>query len=268
MSNSNLVYPQDATSGDYVAFDHVKYRSNRSGRTAAPPAEGKHIRLYMPPTTPPMTNGNSWNTMNTFEGEIGRGQLDLATAAGSADMDTGIDRVKQLIANNPAGRTKDMLYQGYVTGAAGLLQMDPNNVTQLGQGKIFNPNTELAYQGPQLRSFSLQFDFIPRNNTEVTSMDNIIMEFKKWSSASGANSNMYEVPELWSVTYVSGGKLDRMNRFKLSALKGVTVQANPSSDLHVTYTDGTPITTSLRLDFLESDVILREDHEAAGGQGF
>ena len=205
--------------------------------------------------------------MQTRDGAIGQGQLDLLTAAGGEDFDTVVDRLKGVV-DGSTDKMKDMFYQAAVSGGAGLLGMQPNHVTQLGQGRIFNPNAEIGYDGPGLRQFALQFDFVPRNQSEAADVQAIIMEFKKWSSASGENTNMYEVPHLWSVTYVSKGKVDVMNRFKTSALTGVTVQANPTSDMHTTYTDGMPVVTSLKLDFMENDVILREDHEAAGGQGF
>ena len=262
-----LSYPRNADSADFVAFDHFEYKSNRSGRSSAPPAMGNAIRLYMPTSTPSVTNNNNWMTMQTMDGAIGQGQLDLARAVGGEDVSTVIGRLKATV-DGSTDRIKDMFYQGVVMAGAGILGMQPNHVTQLGQGKIFNPNTEIAYDGPGLRQFSMQFDFIPRNQLEASDVQNIIMEFKKWSSASGGNTNMYEVPHLWSITYVSKGMVDVMNRFKTAALTKVTVQANPTSDMHATFTDGMPVVTSLKLDFLENDVILREDHEAAGGQGF
>ena len=264
-----LSYPRNADQADFVAFDHFEYKSNRSGRSSAPPAMGNAIRLYMPTSTPSVTNKNMWQTMQTLDGALGQGQLDLATAGGSAQsVPELIGNIKNVITNNPVERTKDMFYQGAVMAGAGILQMQPNHITQLGQGKIFNPNAEIAYDGPGLRQFSMQFDFIPKSQLEANDVQKIIMEFKKWSSASGANQNMYEVPHLWSVTYVSKGRVDVMNRFKTAALTSVTTQANPTSDMHATFTDGFPVATSLKLDFRENDVILREDHDEAGEQGF
>ena len=187
---------------------------------------------------------------------------------GAQGIDDFVCRLKNAVTDNAVNRMKDMFYQGVISGSAGLLKMQPNHVTQLGQGKIFNPNTEIAYDGPGLRQFSMQFDFIPKNQQEASDVQAIIKEFKKWSAASGANQNMYEVPHLWSVTYVSKGRVDVMNRFKTAALVSVAVQANPTSDMHATYTDGMPVVTSMKLEFLENDVILREDHDEAGGQGF
>lgn len=272
-----LSYPQNATSGDYIAFGHVKYSSNRSSRGkkgTPPPNMGSDIILYMPTTTPAMGNQNNWASMNPAPGALGVAQLNAAEQIGQnfeggvgESVEQGVEAFKNIISNAREG-IRGIAYQGAMNLGAGLLMMSPNAVTQLGQGKIFNPNTELAYNGPQLRQYSFQFDFIPRNDLEARTVDEIIMEFKKWSAPSDTGDNMYEVPELWSVTYVSGGQVNRMNRFKMSALANVTIKHNPSSDLHVTYTDGTPVATSMKLDFQETDVIIREDHEKAGGQGF
>ena len=80
---------------------------------------------------------------------------------------------------------------------------------------------------------------------------------------------MLEVPKLWSVKYMTeGGENDNMNKFKKCALLGVTVQANPNSNMHQTFSDGMPVVTSMQLSFQEVDIILREDHEEGGNQGF
>ena len=60
-----------------------------------------------------------------------------------------------------------------------------------------------------------------------------------------------------------------MNQFKRCALLGVTVRANPSSNMHQSFTDGMPIVTSMSLAFQEVDIILRDDHETSeSNQGY
>ena len=95
-------------------------------------------------------------------------------------------------------------------------------------------------------------------------MNRIIMEFKKWSSPKD-NGAMFEVPCVWEVTYMSGGAKNKMmNAFKRSVLHTITVQANTSSDMHVAFADGMPITTTISLQFQEVDIITRQDHASSG----
>ena len=105
-----LSYPRNADEADFVAFDHFEYKSNRSGRSSAPPAMGNAIRLYMPTSTPSVTNKNMWQTMQTFDGALGQGQLDLATAGGSAQSVPGlIKNLKDVTtADGVISRTKDI----------------------------------------------------------------------------------------------------------------------------------------------------------------
>jgi len=44
-------------------------------------------------------------------------------------------------------------------------------------------------------------------------------------------------------------------------LTSIKVQANPNSDMHLTFNDGMPVTTAMSLSFQEVDIILRDDHE-------
>ena len=93
------------------------------------------------------------------------------------------------------------------------------------------------------------------------------MTFKKMSAPSEqGNGGMFEVPYIWQVQYMSakGTKNVHMNAFKRAALSNITVQANPSSDMHAAFSDGMPVTTSLGLVFQEVDIITREDHDSAG----
>lgn len=279
-----LTYPAggllEGTGSDFVSFGHFEYSSNRSRGGATPPSAG-NIRLYMPASTPPISNANGWSSVN-FPGPMGEITLDVIQEGGAMLGDIGdqinngsikpgkiggdtIDGLKRIFNNakNNAGGLTNQLGANF---AGQMLNISPNHITALSQGKIFNPNTELLYDGPQLRAFNFAFNFMPRNAGEARIVDNIILEFKKWSAPSESGSQgMFKVPHIWSVAYSNGGK---MNAFKPSALMNVAVQANPNTPNHVTFTDKTPVETSISLAFQEVELITREDHESVGGQGY
>lgn len=277
----SLSYPIHVNDGnnDYVLFQAHQYRSNNAypgqgsnqGATSGP-AEGQPIILYMPNSTPQVDNGQSWN-QKSFVGPLGSLKAGLATGVAAAVNDmSGLNKengqqvVQQLKAQfegvkNQGGDAAKQLMIGAVAESMG---MSASNALALAKGQIYNPNIELLYEGPGRRNFGFAFNFIPKNPSETQRVNDIIMEFKKWSSPK-ENGAMFEVPCIWQVTYMTGsGKNIRMNAFKRAALSNISVQANASSDMHATYADGMPIATSISLMFQEVDTITRQDHASSG----
>ena len=277
----SLSYPIHVNDGsnDYVLFQAHQYRSNNAypgqggnqGGTSGP-AEGQPIILYMPNSTPQVDNGQSWN-QKSFVGPLGSLKAGLATGVAAAVNDiSGLNKengqqvVQQLKAQfegvkNQGGDAAKQLMIGAVAESMG---MSASNALALAKGQIYNPNIELLYEWPGRRNFGFAFNFIPKNPSETQRVNDIIMEFKKWSSPK-ENGAMFEVPCIWQVTYMTGsGKNTRMNAFKRAALSNISVQANASSDMHATYADGMPIATSISLMFQEVDTITRQDHASSG----
>lgn len=279
-----LRYPREIQSGqDFVSFSHEPYRTNQAipgqeastaGGAAGPPATGQII-LYMPNSTPAISNQNSWKQQN-FEGPLGqitRG-IGVGLAAGAMNLGNGgtvedaIEGFKSQLNNvkEKGGGAARQFVLGKIAETFGL--SGAGALTALQRGEVYNPNVELLYEAPQLRGFSLDFVFIPKDVSEAKMMNEIILEFKKFS-APVDNGTMLEVPHLWRVTYKSGvGNDTFMNKFKKCALTTIQVQHNPGTDMHATFSDGTPLVTAMSLGFQEVDIITRKDHEDAGGQGF
>jgi len=270
-----LRYPSDLNFNisDYVTFQAHEYRSNASGE-AGPPV-GSRIMLYMPNSTPGIANGNSWGTFSFGEGALGRqvgglaGDIADGVYANEIDVNGVVDRVKSRFESikDDAG---PIMRQLGMNAVATVLPGSAAQIMAVTRGQIYNPNVELAYQGPQQRQFSFEFQFIPKNTGESQQINNIIKEFKKLSSPSNLNNGLLKVPNVWQVTYMSNGSQNpNMNAFKRAALSNVIVKANASSSMHNSFTDGMPVATSLSLQFQEVDIILQEDHDSAPtNQGF
>ena len=275
----SLSYPLHVNQGtnDYVLFQAHEYRTNNeyaaqsnAGGVPGPP-KGQPIVLYMPNSTPQVDNGQSWN-QKSFEGPLGALKADLVTGVTSAvDGFSGFNKESgQQIVQSLKEQFEDKARIGaaakqiVIGELAQLAGMTASNATALTKGQIYNPNIELLYEGPQRRSFNFGFNFIPKNSVETQRINDIIMEFKKWSSPK-KNGAMFDVPCIWQVTYMSGtGKNKMMNAFKRAALSNISVQANPSSDMHASFADGMPVTTSIGLVFQEVDIITRQDHAESG----
>lgn len=144
-----------------------------------------------------------------------------------------------------------------------------NDILASTKGKILNPNTEVLYQGPQLRTFSLNFKMVPRTAQEANLIKNICTQFKKASlptGASGNEKNLIGVPKVVGVTFMSapaGGsgaasKNQWVSQFKVSALGGVDINYTPDGSWS-TYRDGSPVATQLTLQFQELKLIYEQD---------
>lgn len=273
---------------DYITFQPAKYRSNASrsgnftfggstGTAGAPADAGAHtVVLYMPNSTPSVGNSQNWQQAN-FPGPAGAARRDLTSSAVNALMDLGnnqkindssiVDDMTAQFKNaktNMGGIGKQVALQA----AKGMMPATPNQMLALSRGEVYNPNVELLYSAPIMRHFGFDFKFVPKNAKEALVVNEIIRNFKYWSAPEENGAGMFEVPYIWQVTYMTGGAANRnMNKFKKAALQSVIVQANPSTDMHVSHAQGMPVETALSLQFNEIDIITRKDH-LDGGQGY
>ena len=282
-----LKYPQQIGNlgSDYVTFTPYKYKANFNGGPTAPPQNTgvESVALYMPNSTPSIGNGQSWAN-EAFLGPLGNLRKMGGKALGEIAADgfqgkiDSVDALKQRVSASVdeykdkigVGGTVASLGQAGMQFAGGLMGVTPNQQLALARGAVFNPNIELFYNSPGLRPFTMSFDFVPKNATEAEVMNKIILNFKKWSAPKAmGDSGMFEIPYVWQVKYMTGKEENRnMNRFKKAACTNVQVQANATTPMHVAHLEGVPIITTMVLSFMEVDIVMREDHEKVGGQGY
>lgn len=289
-----LQYPLDmnTVSVDYVVFRPMKYRTNNSPNPGGPissavsgggqgPAAGSPtgppVVLYMPLSTPSVSNNNGWK-QESFQGPLGAIQRDIGTSAarGIAEITQGnvgatdaVPSVHNMI-NKFTKRYANMEMGGGAAGQFGLDALSkamskgsPNTFMALAKGQIYNPNIEMIYQGPQIRQFTMDYNFVPKSEQEAQTANQIIKYMKERSSANPVGG-MFEVPDIWEVTYMSGTRRnENMNQFKRCALTDVQVQDNTELEIHMAYDQGVPVTTAMRLTFMEVDIITRKDHESS-----
>lgn len=267
------------TDVDYVTFTHHKYASNASG--ASPPASGAGIVLYMPSTTPAVSQQGDWGEQN-FEGPLGALRRDAGVALANTAMEADLSSAESGAAAGKAAadRFKAMFNKSKATGggavrqlgvtaAAGVAGTSPNQLLALSRGEIYNPNVELLYKGPKIRGFAFNYTFVPKSAQEARAVNSIIKEFKTYAAPADTGAGMFEIPHVWQVTYMSGGGPNaNMNSFKRAALTNVAVQANSGMSMHMSHEDGQPIVYTMSLNFTEVDLVLRGDHTSGGNVGF
>ena len=114
-------------------------------------------------------------------------------------------------------------------------------------GQVLNPNLELLFNGVTLRSFSFDFDLVPREEREAKEVRAIIRTLKKHMSAKGGSTGSVESglfiksPDIFFVQYVTGGENHQyLNQFKPMALKNMSVNYT-GSGTYATYTNTSPV---------------------------
>ena len=135
-------------------------------------------------------------------------------------------------------------------------------------GAIANPNLEMLFTGPQLRSFAFQFTLSPRDASEADQVRKIIRFFKQGMSVKTSSSNVFlKAPNIFDIqyqTFNTGNALiehPSINMIKTCALTNCNVRYTPNNT-YMTYED--PFRTmqsyQLTLSFGELDPIYDSDY--------
>jgi len=142
-------------------------------------------------------------------------------------------------------------------------------------GNIFNPNMELLFNGPTLRSFNFSFKMTPRSAAEARECKNIIRSFKlnmapktKGTGSIGGSGVFLKTPNVFELRYRKGNSDHPfLHKFKQCFLTNISVNYT-SEGVYATYDDATPISMTIDLTFKELEPIYDVDYDDADGVGF
>ena len=161
------------------------------------------------------------------------------------------------------GSTKDFIvsyFAGQASGASNLLGRT---------GTVINPNLELLFTGPSLRSFSFSFKFRPRDPKEAEEIRQIIRVFKRNMAVQRTSGeNFLLTPNIFKIKYLhKGGDHPFMNRLMPCACTSFNVVYTPDNN-YMTYDDGSM--TGYDVSFTMAEIVpIYADHQKdAGGTGF
>ena len=198
---------------------------------------------------------------------------------GSAGFEFAKDFARESgkVASQPFVRRKFLL--DAAASAASLLQVnvDVGQILQR-RGIVENPNLELLFNAPDLRTFGFQFAFSPRNKQESIIVRSIIREFKQTMAVKrgavlgGATTNegsnlLLGVPNVYRLQYRRGSttneEIKGLNKFKTCALTDFSV--NYTQGRWAAYAaDSQPVSTLITMSFAELAPIYRDDYETQG----
>ena len=138
-------------------------------------------------------------------------------------------------------------------------------------GAALNPNLELLFGGPQLRSFSFNFDFAPNNAKEA----DVVRQIQRWfrqgmlptrrgASGTRASSLFLGSPNIFRLSYRNRGRrIKSLNLIKICALTSCQIDFTPDGT-YQSYEDTSafsqPVRSTMGVTFNELTPIFRDDY--------
>ena len=186
-------------------------------------------------------------------------KADIAMSAVSEGLGQGV-KTAGTAAQNLAGAMGDnnkalaAVIAGMAAGAGNLLTRTT--------GAITNPNMELLFNGPQLRTFSFQFQLAPRSKDEAMEAVKIIRFFKQGMAPIRTKSMLFlKSPHTFKLSYKGSDGDDHkyLNKFKECALGTFNVNYTPNGN-YSTYEDGVMTAYQMTMTFRELDPIYNDDY--------
>ena len=204
---------------------------------------------------------------DSIQGKKGAGE---AIAELSAKAKAGADN---LIGNAPGlmSAAQAGLNAKLTSSALGLFGANVSTSQLLARstGQVFNPNLELLFDKPTLRSFRFSFKMTPRSQEESRQCKLIIRSFKRnmapkanveGSGSLSGSSIFLKSPNIFELRYRKGNSDHPfLHKFKQCFLTDFSVNYT-AEGVHTTYDDATPVSMQMDMTFKEIEPIYDVDY--------
>ena len=222
------------------------------------------------------TNGVNWSDdqLNPVQAELGKfakkaidgGLFDfkkLGAAAGDLAQ-----AAKNLLADQTTRSAVVAYFAGQAVGA---------NLLGRETGMVINPNLELLFNGPNLRTFNFNFKLTPRSPEESAMCKKIIYAFKRNMATQRSTSKLFLLsPRVFQLEYIyKGGADDKgqkpgegeglhpyLNKFKPCAMTNFNVNYTPEGSYATFNQTGSMTQFEINMNFTELMPIYAEDNPA------
>lgn len=176
--------------------------------------------------------------------------------------------------SNTIGKDGGQQAENLLTTKFAELATKSSNLQQRKYGSILNPNVELLFTGPSLRTFNFNFRMSPRNKDDAQKVLKIIRYFKQGMSVKrDASSLILRSPHTFAIAYISKNEQHKfLNRFKECALTACNVNYTPDGNYMTYYREsgGNSMTAyELSLTFQELEPLFDDEYgNSDDGIGF
>jgi len=192
---------------------------------------------------------------------------DVPAALSSGDFGKISPDVQSQIAKSGLSfdNARDLITKQLASSAASIFggNVSINQILARQEGVIFNPNMELLFNGPTLRSFRFSFKMTPRDEKEMIQIKKIINIIKRNMAPQLTTSeNLFlKTPNVFELSYKKGnGNHPFLHKFKQCFLENISVNYT-GEGTYATYDDGTPVSMIMDLQFKELEPIYDMDYD-------
>ena len=275
-SYGNYYYPNDIRNNgqDRIKFTMKEYGAQRinTTRTTSQGLQNRQFTNIQGSVTLPIQpkiqdrNGVNWGHENLNPLQARAAGLGMAMAR-QGNLEGALRTAGQGLAQAQRDLMKDdsitKAIQVWLVGQG----VGAQNLLSRATGAIANPNKELLFNSPELRSFVYEFRLSPRDEDEAQQVKYIIRFFKQGSAIKTTANNVFlKAPNVFDIkylTYDGDTQIEHpsINRIKRSACTNVSVDYTPDNS-YMTYDDERRTMTSyiMRLSFMELDPIYEKDY--------
>jgi len=224
------------------------------------------VILPIPPTLAD-SNAVGWNQheMNTLQMAGGAAAMGVMNSNNFFEgMSGGVNELLTKAANESGGlkQAAQMALVGQIPG----MNATTNQLLARDQGKILNPNMELLFNGPQLRSFTYTFRLTARSESETRIIRKIIRFFKQGMAVKKSpGGNLFlESPNVFDASFHSGYNNNHpfLYKMKRSALTTFNVNYVPDGT-YMTLPNKSMTAYEISLTLQELDPIYEDDYDGA-----
>jgi len=272
--NLNASYKKDLigrnTKGNLIQSDGVDLRKGRKGT-------GLSLQNIMPTTTritdsiaiylpPNVKDSTSVGYTNAEMGVIG-----AAAAVGAQAIDalrrgdmSGLASTLGTAAKDLVGEVALNLGSEFIGTIAGV---DPEGLKGFAKkafGQASNPYMEVLFEGVEMRTFSYNFTFSPRNAEETADVQKIIKMFRfhMLPELNGGNSRFMTLPSTFDIHYMYqmsvdvGTENNFYHKIATCVLKGCEVDYTPGGVK--SFASGAPTQITMNLSFQETEMLTKQ----------
>ena len=245
----------DDAAGSVYGGKYADYDTTGLGGGDLSGSEFKRMVLYMPEDIR-MDQGVSWSgkSPNNLQVE--------AMKATSAGVEGGLQKGFESATKSAKTLGLSGILKTIAVAQGSKVAGIDSNVAAGGIiGQVLNPNLEVFFDKPELRSFRFNWTLVPRNQRESRIIKEMIWTFKRAAAPELATAGWFlKVPNVFKIQYKTGANDNHwLNKIKACALTNISVNYT-ASGMWSTLEDGAPTAVGLDLSFMEIKTILADDY--------
>jgi len=247
---------------DQSILKSTKTGLHRQGQNQTHKHLGSSIILYTPATT-------KFDYKATYEQAETKNIAMLKDAAGNI-----AENVRSFMANEQSGKqgmgdilgmlmeTGGVIGRQVLQGALEVAFPGAAGFFTKQTGRALNPRMELAFQSVPFRTFNFEFEFAPKNQKEVESVNKIMQLFKFHMAPDVSNEKYMITPSEFQIMYYYRDKVNTyLPKISRCVLQDMSVDYAPEGVFHTFKADAQgamPVISKLTLTFSETEIMTKQ----------